>query len=87
MKISTLHKIARTIHASRRIIEKRSSREMTEALEWAAGEAKTQREAAFLIMTEVFDMIDDDDEDRRKIDSILSEFPGEWQPAREGIPA
>ena len=60
---------------------------MTEALEWAAGEAKTQREAAFLIMTEVFDMIDDDDEDRRKIDSILSEFPGEWQPAREGIPA
>lgn len=85
MKISTLHKIARQIHDERRIVERRSVNEMTADLEYAAGDAKSKREAAYLIMTEVFDMIDDEDEDRRRIDGILSGFEGSWTPNREEV--
>ena len=86
MKISTLHKIARKIHSSIGTVEKRTVNQMTEAIDHAASDATTQREAAYLIATEVFDLIDHEDEDRRRIDSILSEFPGTWQPAREEAP-
>lgn len=85
MKISTLHKIARQIYDLRRIVERRSVNEMTADLEAAAGDAKSNREAAYLIMTEVFDMIDDEDEDRRKINDILSQFDGSWMPTREEV--
>jgi ribosomal protein S7 len=85
MKSSTLHKIARQIHDSRRIVERRTVNEMTAALESAAGDAKSKREAAYLIMTEAFDMIDDEDEHRRRIDDILSGFEGSWMPAREEV--
>jgi hypothetical protein len=85
MKISTLHKIAREIHNQRGIVERRTVNQMTTDLEFAAGDAKSKREAAYLIMTEVFDMIDEEDEDRRRIDSILSGFEGTWMPSREGV--
>lgn len=85
MKISTLHHIARHIHNSRRIVEKRTTHEMTEALTLAAGDATSKRQAAYLIATEVFDMDDtpfEDGGDRRHIDRILADFPGTWQPDR-----
>ena len=82
MKISTLHRIAHRIHSVLGRREKRSVDEMTEALTLAAGETATQREAAYLIATEVFDLIDHHDEDRRMIDRILGELPGQWQPER-----
>lgn len=82
MKISTLHKIARKVHATLNRIEKRTVNEMSEAITLAASEATTQRKAAYIIATEVFGLLDHADEDRRKIDNILGDFPGTWQPDR-----
>lgn len=85
MKTSTLHKIARQIHSDLRRVERRTVNEMNADLEAAAGDAKSKREAAYLIATEVFDLIDDEDEDRRRIDSILYQFDGSWTPNREEV--
>ena len=82
MKTSTLHKIARHIYRVRGIVERRTNHEMTDVLEWHAGEATSKREAAYIIMTEVFEMQDDPDEDRPMIDRILSDFPGTFTPTR-----
>jgi hypothetical protein len=83
MKLSTLNKIARLIHSELRREDSRTCNQMWADLERAAGTARSKREAAYLIATEVFDLIDEEDEDRRKINDILCQFDGAWMPTRE----
>jgi hypothetical protein len=80
MKTSTLHQIARQIHRCLGTIEPRTVNKMRSDIEWAAGDCNNKREAAYFLMIYVFDLIDGPDEDRRKIDTILAEFPGNWKP-------
>lgn len=80
MKTNTLHKIARHIHLRLRTIEKRSVSDMAADIDWAAGHCRRKREAAYFIMIYVFELVDGPDEDRKKIDDILAEFPGSWTP-------
>lgn len=82
MKNSTLHTIAHHIRKELRREVRATVDEMTETLQWHCAEAKSKREAAYIIMTEVFELIDDENEDRNRINSILSQYPGEWEPIR-----
>lgn len=83
IKHATLDKIARHIRKKLAFVETRSRDEMYAAIDEAASHAKSQREAAYLIATEVFDFIDHEDHDRRKINDILSDYEGQWQPNRQ----
>jgi hypothetical protein len=85
MKFATLNQIARQIEKETRRELPWTVHEMIDQLKLAAGGATNKREAAYLIATEVFGLIDEEDEDRRRINSILSMFDGEWKPEREEV--